>query len=61
MPIGAALDRKVAAARAYASQVGFQFQGADAAGVALRDFAWREGGGDWPVERFLGKGPLPFT
>lgn len=60
VPIGAALDRKVAAAQAYSSQVGFQFQGAEAAGVALRAFALREGGGDWPAERFLGKGWLPF-
>ncbi|MBV8916307.1 MAG: hypothetical protein JOZ05_25130, partial [Acetobacteraceae bacterium] len=48
--IAAALDRKVAAACAYASQIGFQFGGPEAAGRALRDFAGREGG-----ERFSGK------
>ena len=53
MPIGPALDRKVAAAVAYRSQVGFQFGGAEAAGAALRRFAAAEGTGVL-AERFLG-------
>lgn len=51
--IGAGLDRKVAAACAYASQVGFQFGGPEAAATALRRFAAEEGGAV-PAERFLG-------
>ena len=43
------LDRKAAAACAYASQVGFQFGGTEACARALRDLAAREGG-----ERFAG-------
>lgn len=45
--------RKMAAACAYASQVGFQFGGAEAAGLALREFATNEGQGHL-AERFLG-------
>jgi LmbE family N-acetylglucosaminyl deacetylase len=56
VPIAAALDRKIAAACAYASQIGFQFGGPEAAGRALREFAAREGGGA-PAERFSGKVP----
>lgn len=59
VPIAAGLERKVAAAQAYASQVGFQFKGAEQAGAALRAFARSEGGGA-PAERFLGRGKLPF-
>ena len=58
LPIGDALERKVAAAQAYTSQVGFQFQGAANAAATLRAFSVREGGGR-AVERFLGHGPLP--
>jgi LmbE family N-acetylglucosaminyl deacetylase len=54
VPIGSALDRKLRAACAYASQVGFQFGGPDPAAAALRDFALREGEGQ-PAERFSGK------
>lgn len=50
------LDRKVRAACAYASQVGFQFGGAAGAAAALREFALAEGNGT-PVERFLGTVP----
>ena len=53
IPIGPALDRKVAAAQAYASQVGFQFGSPAALGRALRGFAVQEGQGH-PAERFLG-------
>ena len=49
--IAAGLDRKVAAACAYASQVGFQFGGPGQAAAALRAFALQEGGGT-PAERF---------
>jgi len=56
VPIAAALDRKVEAACAYTSQIGFQFGGADAAGRALREFALREGHGE-PAERFSGNLP----
>jgi LmbE family N-acetylglucosaminyl deacetylase len=51
--IGPWLERKVAAACAYASQIGFQFGGATAAGAALRAFALDEGDGH-AAERFLG-------
>ena len=56
-PIGAALDRKVAAACAYGTQLGFQFGGATGADEALRRFALAEGNGV-PAERFWG--PVPF-
>jgi hypothetical protein len=56
--IGHALERKVAAACAYASQVGFQFGGPTAAGSALRAFSLDEGDG-YAAERFLGTVPLP--
>ncbi len=49
--IGAGLDRKVAAASAYVSQVGFQFGGVLQLGEALRGFAVAEGGGV-AAERF---------
>ena len=52
--IAAAMDRKVAAAQAYRSQVAFQFGGAEALGRALRSFAEREGG-DRPAERLAGR------
>ncbi len=48
--IGGALDRKIRAACAYRSQVGFQFGGEEEAARALAGFAAREGG-----ERFFGK------
>ena len=53
VPIEAALNRKVAAACAYASQVGFQFGGSDAASRALTEFAIEEGQGR-QAERFQG-------
>ncbi|WP_158743252.1 PIG-L deacetylase family protein [Acidisphaera sp. L21] len=53
--ITAALDRKILAAQAYASQIGFQFGGAEQLARALRSFARREGGGT-PAERYLGEG-----
>ena len=56
--VAAALDRKIAASCAYASQVGFQFGGSAAAARALRAFTYEEGGGV-PAERFLGS--LPDT
>ncbi len=55
--IGAALDRKVAASAAYATQIGFQFGGAEPLSAALRSFALREGGGI-PAECFLGAPPV---
>ena len=54
VPIGAVLDRKVAAAQAYASQIGFQFGGSAPLDRALRDFASREGDG-FAAERFCGR------
>jgi LmbE family N-acetylglucosaminyl deacetylase len=51
------LERKVEAACAYVSQVGFQFGGRDAAGTALRRFAVDEGAGQ-AAERFLSRVPL---
>lgn len=51
--IAAALDRKIGAAQAYASQIGFQFQGPQATATALRDFALAEGNGR-PAERLTG-------
>ena len=53
------LDRKIAAACAYGSQIGFQFGGADAAGEALRHFAAAEGDGRI-AERFVGVLPPGF-
>lgn len=53
VPIAATLERKVAAASAYSSQIGFQFGGSDATARALRDFARREGQGQ-PGESFSG-------
>ena len=41
-PIGTALDRKLQAACAYVSQVGFQFGGPEQTRTALRDFASAE-------------------
>ena len=49
LPIEATLERKLRAACAYRSQIGFQFGGEVAAADALRDFARREKG-----ERFAG-------
>ncbi len=53
VPIAAGLDRKIRASCAYASQIGFQFQGPAALARALHAFAIREGQGR-PAERFLG-------
>ncbi|HYZ61059.1 MAG TPA: PIG-L family deacetylase, partial [Acetobacteraceae bacterium] len=53
VPIGPALDRKIHAACAYASQIGFQFGGPAAVAIALTEFAIGEGQGD-PAERFCG-------
>ena len=50
VPIGATLDRKIRAACAYASQIGFQFGGPAGVATALTAFTEREGG-----ERFAGK------
>ena len=50
VPIHATLDRKIRSACAYASQIGFQFGGADGVAAALTAFTAREGG-----ERFSGK------
>ncbi len=57
--IAAALDRKIAAAQAYTSQIGFQFGGAGPLALALSDFAVREGDGV-PAERFMGS-PIVFS
>lgn len=54
--LGPALDRKIAAACAYRSQVGFQFGGADAAHAALQRFALVEGNGT-AAERLSGALP----
>ena len=43
--IAAGLERKLAAACAYASQIGFQFGGPEACARALRELASREGDG----------------
>ena len=51
--IGGALERKLRAATAYASQIGYQFGGAGACAAALSAFALAEGGGV-AAERFLG-------
>ena len=53
VPIADALDRKISAAQAYATQIGFQFQGAQNTARALRDFAVAEGNGR-PAERLAG-------
>ena len=53
VPIGPALDRKIAAAQAYTTQIGFQFQGRDKTAQALREFALAEGRGR-PAERLTG-------
>ena len=52
--IGDMLERKIAAAQAYASQIGFQFGGAAPLSAALRRFAVQEGGGV-AAERFCGR------
>ena len=51
--ISRALDRKIAAAQEYSTQIGFQFGGAAALDTALREFAMREGDGV-PAERLAG-------
>jgi LmbE family N-acetylglucosaminyl deacetylase len=53
VPIAAALDRKISAAQAYASQMVFRFQGPQNAARLLRDFALSEGNGR-PAERLTG-------
>jgi LmbE family N-acetylglucosaminyl deacetylase len=53
VPIAAALDRKISAAQAYTTQIGFQFQGPQNTARALRDFAVAEGNGR-PAERLTG-------
>ncbi len=57
VPISTAMARKVAAAQAYGSQIGFQFQGAKALDRSLRAFAVQEGGGIF-AERFISPSPL---
>lgn len=49
--VAAGLERKIAAASTYRSQIGFQFGGVAALAASLRSFADREGGGR-PAERF---------
>ena len=49
--VAAGLDRKLRAATAYASQLGFQFGGAAQAEGALRAFAVSEAGGEGLAER----------
>ncbi len=56
VPIEEAMTRKVSAAQAYASQIGFQFKGADALDHSLRAFAAQEGGGIL-AERFISSSP----
>ena len=51
--IETALARKLAAAQAYASQIGFQFGSADALSASLASFARSEGHGT-PAENFIG-------
>ena len=53
IPIQTTLGRKLAAAQAYASQIGFQFGSADAVSASLASFARCEGGGT-PAENFIG-------
>lgn len=59
VPIGPALDRKIAAAQAYTTQIGFQFGGAAPLAAALRAFSVREGSGI-PAERFAGRAVSPL-
>ena len=59
VPIERALARKVAAAQAYTTQIGFQFGGAEGAALALRSFAAAEGRGR-PAERLCGAALPPF-
>ncbi len=59
VPVGRAMARKLDAACAYCTQVGFQFGGADGTRAALRDFARAEAAGSpdgVAAERFLGAG-----
>ena len=58
--IGAALDRKIAAAQAYDSQIGFQFGGPQPLAAALREFALKEGNGA-TAERLSGAAALTLT
>ena len=51
VPISAALDRKLRAASAYVSQIGFQFGGPEQTQSALRAFAAAEAGGGGFAER----------
>jgi LmbE family N-acetylglucosaminyl deacetylase len=53
LPIGAVLDRKIAAAQAYTTQIGFQFGGPAPLATSLRGFALREGNG-YAAECFIG-------
>jgi LmbE family N-acetylglucosaminyl deacetylase len=59
VPIAGALDRKISAAQAYATQIGFQFQGPQNTAMALRAFAVAEGNGH-PAERLAGLALPPF-
>jgi LmbE family N-acetylglucosaminyl deacetylase len=59
VPIGTTLDRKILAAQAYASRVGFQSQGSAHIARILRAFALSEGGG-WPAERLIGQAVPAF-
>ena len=52
-PIGPVLERKIAAAQEYATQIGFQFGGPGPLAAALTGFAHAEGSGR-PAERFIG-------
>ena len=52
-PIGRALSRKIAAAQAYTTQIGFQFGGPSPLANALTAFADAEGSGE-PAERVTG-------
>ncbi len=52
-PIGPVLERKIAAAQAYATQIGFQFGGPGPLAAALTGFARAEGNGT-PAERVIG-------
>ncbi len=55
--IVAALDRKIAAAQAYSTQIGFQFGGPQPLATALRQHALREGNGA-AAERLSGSAAL---
>ena len=57
--IESALDRKVSAAQAYTTQIGFQFGGAAPLSRALHSFAIHEGRGV-PAERFVGRPIAPL-